>query len=394
MKIYFLAKSPDATAYFRVQMPEIALRAAGHEVVVDYLEPHKAIDNSGVKAAHLAWADVIVVQRPTTKKALQVVRQIKATYPKKPVLGDYDDDYYSVPRWNPGYPHIKANEDHWKSAVSEFDGLILSTDALEDAFTLQGRYRGQTAVIQNGFDFETFDAMPASPEFPLQAVQIDDEDPRKLLGAYSITNEQFNIVMADKPVIAWAGSAFHYMDLEWLAVDIKEICERVPDAVFLFVGYVQGNIVKDIPLSRIFTCGGASPVPRFHRLLVDLKIDYMLAPLHPVDFNESKSNLKLMEAMTLGAYPICADMEPYADDIGETDCGEDVPEDQGYGLLVPHEKGAWADAIEFAVGLKSDPAMHEATLRHNRDYVRRKHDIRNRVPDYEAFFKAMLEAKK
>lgn len=383
MKIYFLTKAPDATAYYRADLPAKALKALGHEVRVDFLDRIPRFKDSGAKLQSVEWADLVVVQRPTSKIALDFIQTVKASYPKKPVVGDYDDDYYSVPKWNPGYPGIKSQESTWRKMVREFDGITVSTDCLEDAFRDHNRYSGPMATIPNGFDFETFDAAVELPEFAIDAVQVDPKDPGKLKKMYNLSNRSFNELMRDRPVILWAGSPYHYADLEWLVPALKPVCEQVPEAVFLFVGFIQGNVAMQIPLSRIFVHGGAYPVSEFYRLLKSFKVDLYLAPLHPIPFNESKSNLKVMEAMAIGAYPVCSMLEPYEDDL--------MPEHEaGMGRLVPFEQGAWAKAI-----IESCQSLTENkfAIRHNAEYVRSKHSIHERASQYEAFFQQMLSRK-
>lgn len=380
MKVYFLAKAPDATAYYRCELPAKALRAIGHDVRMDYLERLPRIQGSGAKLQSVEWADLIVVQRPTSQIALDFISTVKKSYPQKVVIGDYDDDYYSVPRWNPGYAGIKSQESVWRKMVREFDGIMVSTDRLEDAFRENGRYGGPMATIQNGFDFEAFDAAGELPEFGVDAVQVDPSDPGKLQKVYNISNKQFNELMRDRPVVLWAGSQYHYTDLEWLVQDLRTVT-RETDAVFLFVGFVQGHVVMELPVSRIFTHGGAAPVSAFYQLLKSFKVDYALAPLHPCPFNESKSNLKVMEAMALGAYPICSALEPYEDDLLEEN-------QAGMGTLVPYDEGAWASTIIQEIQKGGGHRMSAVTF--NAEYVRATHSIHMRSDDYVEFFQSML----
>lgn len=393
MKILFLPKAPDATAYFRCELPAKALAAAGHDVRSRYLEPHPNVADAGVREQDCEWADVIVVQRPLTEYALEIVRQLKARLPHKAVVGDYDDDYYSVPRWNPGYTFVKANEKYWQALVAEMDGVIVSTDPLAEA--IHRRYKGPIEAIPNGFDFATFDALPPPLPFPLAASRLAPDGLNHQV-AYSVGSEEFNELMRERVVVAWAGSQYHFSDLGRLAPCVPEILRRHPEVVLLFVGYVTGDILRGTELSRVFTCGGRFPATAFHAMLRSLKIDIMLAPLEPVEFNASKSNLKVMEAMALGAYPVCSKFDPYQDDLDLEELAEVDPDDTTprHGRLVPYRKGAWAAAVSEAVALVSDPVRRETVRRDNAAFVRARHAAPLRVPLYEAFFTRILEAKR
>lgn len=393
MKILFLPKAPDATAYFRCELPAKALAAAGHDVRSRYLEPNPGVPDSGVREEECEWADVIVVQRPLTEYALGIVRRIKQCLPRTAVVGDYDDDYYSVPTWNPGYTFVKANEPHWQAMVAEMDGVVVSTDPLAEA--IHRRYKGPVEAIPNGFDFETFDALPPPPPFPLAASRVG-ADGRSHDVAYTVGSEEFNELMRDRVVVAWAGSQYHFSDLARLAPCVPEIMRRHPEVTLLFVGYVTGDVLRGAPLSRVFTCGGRFPATAFHGMLRALKIDVMLAPLEPVEFNASKSNLKVMEAMALGAYPVCSKFDPYQDDLDLEELAEVDPDDATprHGRLVPYRRGAWADAVSDAVRVVTDPIERDRCRRDNAEFVRSRHAAPLRAPLYEEFFTRILEAKR
>ena len=135
MRILFYAKSPDATEYYRVSLPAKYLkRLSGVEVFTSYAEKNPKASHSGVKFTEIEWADVIIFQRPATEPVLKVMEMIKERHPKKILMLDYDDDYYSVPKWNPGYPFIKINERTWPKFPGVVDGIIASTEPLAAVF--------------------------------------------------------------------------------------------------------------------------------------------------------------------------------------------------------------------------------------------------------------------
>lgn len=284
MRILFLPKSPDATRVYRVDIPSKYLQRAGHEVRIRYPEPVKSFESETLNVEDVAWADVVVWQRPATARAFDMLQHMKAVYPSKPMLGDYDDDYSSVPRWNPGYAFIQMNVKSWPKFFPEFDGIIASTDPLAEKL---GMFAPQADVvtIKNGFDFEEFDAIEPNASAGLFVPKMDGE---RVVAEASVDVATFNEMMRDKLVVAWAGSRFHYVDLDLLPEDLLDVAKKRDDIVFLFVGYAQGKLIDAIPKNRLYLTGGRAPISEFYRLLKTLKIDAMLAPVDACEFNKSK----------------------------------------------------------------------------------------------------------
>lgn len=382
MRILFYAKSPDATEFYRVSIPAKYLaRLPGVEVRTSYAEQHPKIPGSGVKFSDIEWADVIVFQRPATEVVLKLMQMIKERLPQKRLLLDYDDDYWSVPKWNPGYPFIKINEKAWPQFPSLVDGVITSTEALAEVF--RQKTKKPVAVIPNGFDFEMFDEAELPPEVIIQNPGFNKEHNKAYVN-YNLNLNEFHQVMEGKTLVTWAGSRFHFVDLDWIAEDLKKIIKERKDVNFLFVSYLQANLVKDVPPNRIFTTNGMSPVSRFYGLLKALRSDIMLAPLDPCQFNRSKSNLKILETMSLKAYPICSNWDPYEDDLDP-----ELVEDKNYGSLVGYKKGDWYRAINEAVEKIKDPAFRSEFQSTNDGYVRATHDASLRSQMYLDFISSL-----
>lgn len=388
MKILMYAKAPDATEFYRIKIPAKYLQRQGHEVRFGYPDKMPKVKNSGIKAEDLTWADIILFQRPVTPVVLNIIDHIRKTFPHKPVIADYDDDYYSVPRWNPGYPHLKIYEKSWKATVPKFDGIITSTDTLNDV--MSEKTDAEVVTIPNGFDFDMFDEL--TPMDPVGLI-APSQNKEKFTASYTLETDQFNEICQDRTVCCWAGSKFHYCDLDWLPDDLSEVCKKTDDIIFLFVGYIQGNIVKSVPINRLFTSRGYAPISEFYRFLKSVKIDIMLAPLDPCDFNMSKSNIKLLEAFSLkGPYPLCSALDPYEEDLDPA-LYEDGEMDDVHGRLVSYEKGSWAKAImETAEELK-DPSFKKRVAMENEAYVRATHSAEFRTEDYINFFERMISKR-
>lgn len=378
MRILFYAKSPDATEVYRVQIPGRHLaKKPGIEIRMTYAEKHPKFPDSGVRNADIQWADAIVFQRPATELVLNVLKIIKNNHPEKIILLDYDDDYYSVPSWNPGYTFIRINEKFWPQFPSLVDGVITSTEPLAEVF--RQKTDKPVTVIPNGFDFEEFDQTEPASDLFIENPGYDKKA-NKSYRNYSLNLAEFRAVQEDKHLITWAGSRFHFMDLEYIAEDVKKIIKERNDVNFMFVSYLQANVLKDAPPNRIYSTSGMSPVSRFYGLLKSLDSDIMLAPLDPCQFNRAKSNLKIMEAMALKAFPVCSRWDPYEDDL-DPELNDDVT----HGLLVGYERGDWYRAINEAMERIKDKSFKTV----NDAYVRATHDASLRSDLYISFIESI-----
>jgi len=378
MRILFYAKSPDATEVYRVLIPAKYLgRLEGVEVLTTYAEKHPKFPQSGVKNSDLQWADVIIFQRPATELVLNLIKIIKKNHPEKKILLDYDDDYYSVPNWNPGYTFIRINERWWPEFPDLVDGIIASTEPLAEVF--RSKTKTPVCVIPNGFDFEEFDAAEPLPDLVVENPGFNAKE-NKAYRNYTLSLSEFRTVMEGKKLVTWAGSRFHFMDLDWIAADIKKVIKERNDVNFMFVSYLQANVLRDTPPNRIYSTGGMSPVARFYSLLKALRSDIMLAPLDPCQFNRSKSNLKILEAMALQAFPVCSAWDCYEDDLDP-----DLNDDTTHGLLVGYEKGDWYRAINESLEKVCDPSFQKT----NDAYVRATHDAAERSQLYLDFIKSL-----
>lgn len=391
MRVLFYAKAPDATKYYRVDVPAKYLREQGIDVKVKFAEKQMMAPKAeAMEIKDFAEADVVIFQRPVTGAVVQAINYIKKNHPKLPIVCDYDDDYYAVPRWNPGYPHMKTNEDKWRSIIEQgIDGAICSTDPLSEVIRKRSRPGTLVRTIGNGFDFDEFDQL--KPHAPIQIVAPDPTQTKdKIVGMYDLDTLQFNEMAKDRTVCLWAGSKFHYCDLDWLPSSIAKICKEREDIIFLFVGYMQGNIVKSSIANRLFLAKGVPGVMPFYSLLQSIDADIMLAPLDPNPFNKSKSNLKVIESMSQGFYPLCSEWEPYEYDL-DPEMNEDM--DDVHGALVGYEPNSWYRSILEATEKLEDKDYCKKFKRDNDAYLRTTHAAEFRSDDYIQYFKEIIDLK-
>lgn len=110
-----------------------------------------------------------------------------------------------------------------------------------------------------------------------------------------------------KPRVGWAGASGHGGDLEMISGVVESLADHV-DWIFLgMCPEVMRPWVKEFHLGV--------PLHEYPQKLASLNLDLAIAPLENNQFNEAKSNLRLLEYGILGYPVICTDIYPYQGDI-------------------------------------------------------------------------------
>ncbi len=109
--------------------------------------------------------------------------------------------------------------------------------------------------------------------------------------------------VSTKPRVGWAGAQQHLGDLQLLEAVVRETASEVD---WVFFGMCPESIlplVKEVHDPVLFEA--------YPEKLATLNLDLAVAPLERNKFNESKSNLRLLEYGILGWPVIASDVEPY-----------------------------------------------------------------------------------
>lgn len=375
MKILFVPRSRDATAFYRVEIPAKYLQKAGHEVRINFFQEPSG--QRGFLKKDLDWSEVLIFQRPVTEEEFRIIAAVKNEFPGKLVMGDYDDDYDNVPSWNPGYVYLTAHSTEWRMPLAVYDGVIVSTEPLKE---LCEKYaNGPVFVIKNGMDLDLMDSSPKLEDHYVEKPVIEDDETVK--PEKKISMAEFNEMTKDKIVVGWFGSRSHYCDIDWLPEQIGEVMESDPDVYCCFIGYANWRFVNQLPEDRFWMAPGIAPVSNYYRLLKSIKMDISFAPVDPVEFNRSKSGIKIYESMLSGIFPIASEFDTYEDDIHE-------------GLLAGYEYGDWVKAIKKAISIKrNQPEEWQRRLQSNDKWVRDNHYAGLRTKQYEEVISQVFKKK-
>ena len=271
--------------------------------------------------------DAIVMSRPSNNMA-KMARDFMAC--KKIVVYETDDLLSDMPDFNPAKMWINPND--WHTAlIQRVHGRIVSTEQLAEALTIVE----QTHVVHNGIDPNLW---------PMKV-------PEQPSGGSPVR-------------VMWAGGSTHSGDLKLLVEPIRRIIKRYASkVVFIFIGYLpeefqdrQSSQCVAAPWQRYIQYAPPCTIWQWPSYLAKAGCHIALAPLVKHPFNESKSELKALEAWALGIPIIGSKVAPYmravTDGVDGYVVSENDPTDHG-GRLDSMQSGAplteWESRLETLI---------------------------------------------
>lgn len=220
-------------------------------------------------------ADTLVVQRVDNDFGLDFLEAMRAVKGVKKIY-EVDDHPSKVRLTNEAHKLLpKDMRGRVAKAIGLCDRLVVSTPPLARALA---SYNSDIRVVPNRLPPAMWGATP----------------PQKRL---------IQEVAQRKPKVGWAGGIGHAADLVMIEAVIKEFSDRVD---WVFIGVVPDSIRK-------YLKGYLSGVPtlKYPDLMMAQDWDLAIAPLELHEFNECKSNLKLLEYGWCGIPVVCSDITPY-----------------------------------------------------------------------------------
>jgi glycosyltransferase involved in cell wall biosynthesis len=249
------------------------------------ISPLSALDEASLLQAHIGWnfyafaflmmkyqPDIILLQTPLHDYQIKFI-EIMKKYFKGEIIFEIDDLLSEIPKNNPAYLRQYPNiQKRLKDTISLCDKLIVSTQPLKDAYE---KYNSNTHVVANYLKRDIW--------FNLKSQKNQGKKPR----------------------VGWAGSPLHVGDLLIIKDVVKELKNEVE---WVFMGlYPQG--CKDY----IHEFHPSVSLYEYPKKLSTLNLDLALVPLEINNFNDAKSNLRVLELGILKWPLICSDAYPYRD---------------------------------------------------------------------------------
>lgn len=253
--------------YYRIQRPFEELARHGHA----YRIPDVEISAPDIE--DVLESDVVVVQRRTAEPVYALWRWLRAAT-GVPMVYEIDDDIWSIDIDNPplaSFLHPQVGE--WAHRfIAESDLVTVSTAPLAERVS---RWNRNVVVLPNCLDAAAFDLPRPAPR----------DDGRVTVG--------------------WTCSASHVTDLRSVLAPWRELFTSRPDLELHVMG-VDYRPTLGIP--------GVRHTP-WRSDLMDyysaIDFDIGLAPLAPLEFNASKSALKIVEYGARGIPCVASDIGPY-----------------------------------------------------------------------------------
>ena len=237
--------------------------------------------------------DVIVLQRQTSDEQIRGASDYRS-YSNAKLIFELDDYLPNVPISNAHKKNLPPDlVRRLRKAMSICDRIVVSTDPLREAML---PFHDEIVVLPNYLPKKLWGAIPERTESDLKR----------------------------KPRIGWAGGSSHTGDLRMVADVVRALADRVD---WVFLGMKPEGVDEHITEFHV-----GVPLGEYPAKLAALDLDLALAPLEENQFNECKSNLRLLEYGICGYPVIATDVTPYR-------CGFPV-------TLVRNRFKDWVEAIQ------------------------------------------------
>ena len=258
---------------------------------------------------------------------------------KVPQCYEIDDDLFHISPKSSAYHAFNSGENrHRLSAVAEYirkiDYLTVSTEPLMDLYS-QYKSMDKIFVVPNAIDLELFSE---------KHVKTNDDYEKKEI------------------IIGWTGSNTHHSDIAIIDSAITQVVNSHPNVKLLIGGWDDCPFFKNIPKEKKIKAPWTKSMDEYVGMIS--KIDIAVCPLEDTVFNRGKSNLKVMEAMSLGIPVVASNVFPYGQTIINNENGK----------LVKPRHHKWVKALEE---LLLDVEMRKSFGKSGRKLIQEKYDQKN-----------------
>jgi len=351
MRVFFYRESVNACSYYRCILP--------HKYLSRDPEITSKISDS-LTEQDIEESDIFIFQKKHSSNDFALLNKIKA-FGKK-IVYEIDDNIFDVPIWNPSYAAINQIKAKIKYFIEKVDLVTVTCKHLRKELL---RFNKNIAVLPNSLDFEKIDrGETIKPQILNKNLQQVDW-------------EELKGKLKGKIIIGWSGSPTHKEDLKIVTKPLLRLLSQNKNIVlFMVLGAIKELVIRS-PEDQIF-CVGAVKLEDYYALLRTLNWDIGLAPLDFSNFNNSKSNLKILEYMSLGIIPVATKIENYANTL----------EIRFNNLLInANNKSLWFDKIN---------ELSQSNLTVLRDkvisFTKENYDIKNNIELWKSTYRKLLES--
>lgn len=214
---------------------------------------------------------------------------------KATLVWSLDDDWLSIPDWNPAKPP-ELGMAMYEAAKGMADWIVTSTPHLQSTF---GDVADKVLYAPNLLDCTLF------PEVSARVVRTEENGD---------TQKEYDFRVTLPVKVFWAGGPTHKEDTAILERPLHRLLERYdPSKVsVIFQGAPPPSSLMLKYLHRGILHYQMTPFQKYQQTVNMIGPHVCLAPLAEVDFNLSKSNLRVMEGWALNAAVVATDWGEYS----------------------------------------------------------------------------------
>lgn len=267
----------DGSGYYRMWQPLKHLHDRSQHIVM-CPPPGQQFAPSG---EHADQVDLLVMQRPAGKNGVLMLENLVGHRAR--LVYEVDDDMLQV---DPsGLPHLydERARESIRRCIRLSDLITVSTDVL--------------------------------------AEQIRPINPNVAVLPNHIHEDMLTLVRPkrDRLTVGWAGGYSHLPDMMTVLDPLRDVLDSHPDVDMHFAGFdythalapFRGTDPSSVNAGLRRQCRWSTWEVDVWRHYTRIDFDIGIAPLAPIPFNDSKSNLKALEYAALGIPTIAADLPPY-----------------------------------------------------------------------------------
>jgi hypothetical protein len=230
-------------------------------------------------------------QRAATKAHVDVIKDFRKNFrnqTKTAIYYEIDDLLMDINKWNYAHDYYKELKPYIIECMKLSDGLIVSTDKLKEVYS----------------------------EFNSNITISPNHLPKFMWGDIKPKHERFN--EKEKVKILYHGSDNHFATKHLIEKGINGgdfdpklinfIKKTVDKYDWIFLGGFPAELE---PVKNKIRHDRFCSIFQFPFKLKSYNADIGIAPLFPCIFNQSKSNIKLLEYTAVGVPAVCQDIDPY-----------------------------------------------------------------------------------
>lgn len=220
-----------------------------------------------------AGCSLLFLQRPFDHKHVGVMQMMKAQ--KTPIVLDFDDDIWDIPKGNPAFLQYKdAWKENARKCIVDASAIIVSTEPLAERIR-SFNPKGKVHVIKN--------AIPDHYEWRS--------------GPQSKT-------------VWWRGGDFHRHDLKRVIPELIKVINNNPDWHWYFGGSNPFEVTEELTHDN-WSAHPTITLPEYHERLQTIAPAIIINPLQDHPFNYCKSNIGWIEAAMAGAALLAPDFPQF-----------------------------------------------------------------------------------